>query len=178
MIRATNLSGLILLALLAILAPASTSAHAHYVSSDPAEGSTVASAPASVTINFSQLVDASKSRITVTNASGATVSTGAATAVANDGKAMQVALAPNLGPGTYTVAWENVSAEDGEADSGDFTFTVGTSGTPQASAAPAQQLPNTGRDSTLPLLITLAGLLAVAGVTLRGWALQSARHEG
>ncbi len=56
-------------------------------------------------------------------------------------KRVTVSLAPNVPSGIYTVGWTSRSAEDGEADQGQFSFTIatGAAGTPLASpvASPA-----------------------------------------
>lgn len=151
------------------------SAHSELIRSEPADGATVATAPQQVTIEFSQLLDPAQSSITVVDAAGATVSNGQAQVPANNGKALRVALKPNLGPGVYTVQWKNFSLEDGEAFNDSFTFTVG-SAQPAASGAAsgqaptgASQLPATGAATSAPLI----GVGALA-LMLIGWALRTA----
>lgn len=146
---------------------ASAAAHARYVRSVPAAGAQVSSAPAQVTAYFAETLDMAGSSLTVTNAAGATVSQGAATQLSSDVKAMQIALQPNLAPGTYTVHWTTKSAEDGDVANGSFTFTVmgaPATTTVNSSTAPAgTMMPQTGAASdSLPALAACAGLLLLA----------------
>lgn len=141
------------------------SAHAELVRSEPAAGSSVAAAPGQVTVYYSEEIDATKSTITVIDASGATVSQGAATPVDGDPKAMKVALQSGLADGAYTVQWTNTSI-DGHSEEGNFSFTVGA--TAADPAEPVAQLPNTGATITSPVVILLVALgLGLAGLGLR-----------
>jgi len=123
-------------------------AHAHYASSTPAPGQTLASSPAAVLITFDSELGAGSTG-SVTNASGGTVSTGAAIN-ANDRTKLSIALQASLPNGVYKVSWHSVSADDGDELDGTFFFGVGV---PAPSTATA---PNTA----------LANLLVVAGIAL------------
>jgi LPXTG-motif cell wall-anchored protein len=157
---------------------ATAAAHARYVRSEPAQDAVVRAAPQRITIYFSQLLDIKSSSVTVVNASGTSVSQGAAQILATDAKAMQVAVQPNLAPGKYTVNWKNLSAEDGETEEGNFSFSIAAAGA-AAPAAPAQaaptssapvptQLPTTGGDQMAVVqLVMTGGALMFAGAVLR-----------
>lgn len=163
-----------------------TAAHASYVSSVPAADATLAAAPERVSITFSQLLDAAQSSITVVDATGATVSQGTAAVLASDGHVLEIALQPNLPPGRYTVQWKNLSAEDGETEEGEFSFTVAERGTAPATGdagtgtgtstqttggtgGALPQLPNTGlaTPAPTPALLALALVALVSGLALR-----------
>jgi methionine-rich copper-binding protein CopC len=108
-------------------------AHAHYASSTPAPGQTLAASPASVLITYDSELGAGSTG-TVTNASGATVSTGAAID-ANDRTKLTIALSPSLPNGVYKVSWHSVSADDGDELDGTFFFGVGVPA-PSTATAP------------------------------------------
>jgi len=99
-------------------------AHSHLQTSTPSAGQTVATSPASVVLNFDEDLDAAASTATVTNASGATVSTGASVD-ANVRTKMTVALGPALPNGVYKVSWHSVADDDKGVIDGTFFFGVG-----------------------------------------------------
>ncbi|MFE6228256.1 copper resistance protein CopC [Streptomyces sp. NPDC057854] len=121
--------------LLAGAAPAS--AHAALTGSDPKDGAVVATAPEQVGLTFSEQVAMSPDSIRVLDPSGRRADTGeiidlCSGAVVKYG----VALRAGLPDGTYTVAWQTVSA-DSHPIAGAFTFSIGA---PSATsvALPAQ----------------------------------------
>jgi copper transport protein len=135
-----------------LLLPARAEAHALLVRSDPAAGSSLARVPGAVDLTFSEAPDAAASTVQVLDTSGAAVSRGPARAAPGSPFRLTVALAPLLN-GVYTVRWKTVSADDGHASSGSFTFGVG----PSAYAASAGPAP------ALAVVSTSASPLVVAG---------------
>ncbi|MDI2131904.1 copper resistance CopC/CopD family protein [Yinghuangia seranimata] len=99
------------------------SAHASLDSTDPANGSTVPSAPSVVTMRFSEGVDAALGGVKVLDPTGKRVDTGSPEHGVGGPSTLRVKLQPGLGPGTYTVAWRVVS-EDSHPISGAFTFNI------------------------------------------------------
>ncbi|MGW1128609.1 copper resistance CopC/CopD family protein [Streptomyces sp. NPDC002526] len=120
----TALLGAVLGLLLAVAAPAS--AHAALTGSDPQDGAVVATAPTQVTLTFSEQVALGADSIRVLDPSGKRADTGAAPRDLHSGSTVKygVALRGGLGDGTYTVAWQAVSA-DSHPVSGAFTFSIG-----------------------------------------------------
>ncbi|WP_330239549.1 copper resistance CopC/CopD family protein [Streptomyces sp. NBC_00525] len=120
----TVLLGAVLGLLLATAAPAS--AHAALTGSDPQDGSVVATAPKEVTLTFSEQVAVGKDSIRVLDPSGERADTQADPLDLNSGSTVKygVALRDDLPEGTYTVAWQAVSA-DSHPVSGAFTFSIG-----------------------------------------------------
>src|SRR5205823_1598935 len=95
--------------------------------SDPADGATVATAPGVVKVWFSEGVRAvSDSNLKVVDSSGQQVDNKDSKVDTSDPdrKLMTVSLKPNLPAGTYTVQWATVSADDGDKDDGEFSFTI------------------------------------------------------
>ncbi|MFI8963192.1 copper resistance CopC/CopD family protein [Streptomyces sp. NPDC053493] len=110
-------------ALLATAGPAS--AHAALTGSDPQDGAVVATAPKEVNLTFSEQVAMSGDSIRVLDPAGKRVDTGEIRDLCSGSVVRYgVALLPGLPDGTYTVAWQTVSA-DSHPVSGAFTFSVG-----------------------------------------------------
>ena len=106
----------------AFLAAPPVEAHAFLDHASPAVGSTVQTAPASVTMWFTQQLEPAFTTATVTDASGNSVNSGAATVDVEDPTEMRVPLKP-LAPGIYSVAWHALSV-DTHTTQGHFTFEV------------------------------------------------------
>jgi copper transport protein len=106
--------------LLAGAGPAS--AHAALTGSDPQQGVVVAKAPTQVTLSFSEKVSTNDNSLRVLNPKGKRVDVGKPTNTSGTNYAVQVRS--GLPDGTYTVAWQVVSA-DSHPVAGAFTFSVG-----------------------------------------------------
>jgi len=168
------------------LATSMAGAHARYGSSTPAAGANVPSAPQTLSITFTELLDpAGPNTISVVGPNGAEATTGPAQIAGSDRHQLTAPLAAGLAPGLYTVRWKNLSAEDGENADGEFTFGIATAPPAQAQApaaaheegdehdadahaAPAA-LPRTGDAQTRDMtgLMLLGGALVAAGVAAR-----------
>ncbi|HTV90167.1 MAG TPA: copper resistance protein CopC [Stellaceae bacterium] len=105
-----------------VLAGSPARAHAFLDHAIPAVGSSVPTAPMTVTIWYTQDLEPAFSGIAVTDASGKQVTIGNAQVVAGHPDELQVRLQP-LPPGTYTVSWHVVSV-DTHPTQGKFTFEV------------------------------------------------------
>ncbi|GGW02450.1 hypothetical protein GCM10010230_35520 [Streptomyces narbonensis] len=121
--RLLILAAALLGTLLAGAAPAS--AHAALTGSDPRDGAVVATAPKEVNLTFSEQVAMSADSIRVLDPAGRRADTGeirdlCSGAVVRYG----VGLRAGLPDGTYTVAWQTVSA-DSHPIAGAFTFSIG-----------------------------------------------------
>jgi len=113
--------------LLGLLWPAVVRGHARLVRSEPTAGAVVRVPPALVRAWFSEELDPARSVINVRDARGALVGSGGVDLNDLDRRSM-VAKLKSLRPGTYTVAWQTVSALDGDLLRGRFRFTVASSG--------------------------------------------------
>ncbi|MET7621188.1 copper resistance protein CopC [Streptomyces sp. NPDC005408] len=123
LLAATVLIGTLFCALLAGASPAS--AHAALTGSNPKDGAVVATAPKDVTLTFSEQVAMGKDSIRVLEPSGKRADKAAVKDLGTGGKVTYgVDLLPGLPNGTYTVAWQAVSA-DSHPVSGAFTFSIG-----------------------------------------------------
>ncbi len=118
---------LVLAALLATLFTAASpaTAHAALTASDPTDGAVVATAPAQVTLSFSEQVAMGDDSIRVLDPQGKRVDTGELRDMCSGNTIRYgTALHTGLPNGTYTVAWQAVSA-DSHPISGAFTFSIG-----------------------------------------------------
>lgn len=167
------------------------SAHASYVSSDPAAGAVLATAPTQVTVHFAENVNplganGLPSSLTVflnpdlknTNYSdqdATQVSTGNGQVLASDSKTMTIPM-KGAGDGIYEVYWHTVSADDGHEDSGVFFFAVGTSiGQGVTVVTKTVTTPANSTSSGLPIWATI--LVGIVGLVLGGAAVAGMRRR-
>ena len=115
----------ILLAIVVALAAANAvSAHANLMRSDPPANSVQATAPAQVTITFTEPIEPGFSTITVLFEDGSKADRGDSLVSPADGTQLSVSLADSR-EGTYLVSWRVLSAVDGHVTAGSFVFSVG-----------------------------------------------------
>jgi methionine-rich copper-binding protein CopC len=98
-------------------------AHAHLKVEVPAHDAVVASAPTSLRLEFSEALELEFSGVTLSDASGKSVATGAAALAPDSNMVLLVPLSGRLAPGAYTVAWHALS-RDGHKTKGSYSFTV------------------------------------------------------
>jgi methionine-rich copper-binding protein CopC len=110
-------------ALLMLSSAGSAFAHADLQSSVPAENATVKTAPTEVTIEFSEELNPTLSKIVVQDAKGQHVDKADSHVGSDDPKHLSVDLTP-LKAGVYKVIWTSVAADDGHKVSGSFKFTI------------------------------------------------------
>lgn len=167
-LRAVATVGVALIGLvMLVFAAPHASAHNTLVSSDPADGSTVGSAPAAITLVFNEPAQALGSEVLVTDPNGATVSDGPVELV--NASVIQP-LTGELPAGVYSVTWRVTSA-DGHPIDGTLTFTAesattagvdpGPSATPEttAQATPEPESPEgtvSATESATPITAEIA----------------------
>ena len=121
--RVRTLVLLLLAAACALLAGAGpASAHAAVTGSDPGQGAVVDKAPARITLTFSEQVALSDDSLRVLDPEGKRVDTAEPANVS--GTTYAVPLHSGLPDGTYTVAYQVVSA-DSHPVAGAYTFSIG-----------------------------------------------------
>ncbi|KHK96964.1 hypothetical protein LK09_14020 [Microbacterium mangrovi] len=142
------------------------SAHDQLISTNPADGSTLATLPAQVTLTFGELVLNTNggTQVKVTDSTGKTINAGP-TVVKDNVVSQGVAGGAS---GTVTVLWRVVS-EDGHPVSGQFSFTVQgagatiapvPTGTPSPTPAPAPA------STSSPVLWVIGGIVLVVVVVI------------
>jgi len=117
----------LVMAQMALAVPMIAQAHAEYDHSDPAAGATVATAPATVTVVFTEELVSPGSSLEVRDSTNTRVDAGnSQVANVNPKNTMTIGLKPGLAPGVYTVTWTTVDADDRDTNhSGTFSFGVG-----------------------------------------------------
>ena len=113
------------------MAPASASAHAQLEGTTPDRGARLQRAPAEVTLQFNEAVEASFGALRVYDNRGREMQSGAPRHPGGDSDRVAVSLKPSLAPGGYTVTYRVISA-DSHPVSGGFVFAVGDGGAPSA----------------------------------------------
>ena len=160
------------------------SAHASLLSSDPADGAALSSAPAAVTLRFDedielarsggQLIDGHGRLLADTTASAPLRLTVASGANGDSPSQSLVIKLPSLEPGAYQLKWRAVAADDLHVTSGVVVFGVGRSAGP--SAAVSNPWPK-----AINVAATSLQLLAVAsliGTLALSWLLVPATRAG
>ena len=120
------------------LTTAPASAHAAYVSSSPAFAAVLDSAPEQIELRFTQQLfrreGANAIRLERAD-DGAEIALGEIAINNIDRARMRAALLGPLAPGRYLVAWQNLSADDGDMDQGSYPFYIGRPPTAEEEAA-------------------------------------------
>ncbi len=167
----------IVLAGLTLVGPATPLVHAHsqLVTSIPAAGEVVPTAPASIRLVFSEAIESAYSKIDVLDPLGKTLAAGIGAPDPSDPYSL-VAPLPPLAAGIYTVEWRALSAADGHKTSGFFTFGVGdVTPPPVGSTDGGSGSIHAGHDATTAFLETESrivgdlGLLLAFGLPVIGW---------
>jgi methionine-rich copper-binding protein CopC len=118
--------------LLAFAAAAPVLGHAELDTSDPKDGAVLDTPPTTITLTFTEGLDASKSSFRVV-LDGTDVATGKPD---ENGSEVMQATGLDLAPGDYVIRWTS-AAEDGHLERGRLTFTVAEPTPPPASPTPA-----------------------------------------
>ncbi len=165
--RAIRIAVAATIAVIAVLVPAGVAfAHANLLSSDPASGATLQTAPTQLTLNYSEEPDPQLSQVELLNSSGAKVATGTPTL---QGQAtLVVPITGDIADGVYTVSWSAVSVDDGHTTADSFSFGVGVKTVTPPAAGPA---PTASGPTVLGLAakaLLYAGLMLVVAVAVVG----------
>ncbi|MGW0865598.1 copper resistance CopC/CopD family protein [Streptomyces sp. NPDC002611] len=160
--RVRTLVLLLLAAACALLAGAGpASAHAAVTGSDPGQGAVVQEPPARISLTFSEQVALSDDSLRVLDPDGKRVDTAEPSNVS--GTTYAVGLKPGLPDGTYTVAYQVVSA-DSHPVAGAYTFSIGAPS--KTSATVSQQATDDGLVGWLygfGRYVSYAGFIVMAG---------------
>ncbi|MDV9170703.1 copper resistance protein CopC [Streptomyces sp. W16] len=113
------------------------SAHAALTGSDPSSGVVVNKAPTQVSLTFSEKVATNADSLRVLNPKGKRVDVGKPSNIS--GTTYSVQIRSGLPDGTYTVAWQVVSA-DSHPVGGAFTFSIGSPSKTTVSASAEQDV--------------------------------------
>jgi copper transport protein len=153
--------------------PGTALAHALAQSSIPADGATLQTAPADVTITFGEQPDPALSTITVIDTAGRSWTAGPTAVVPDNPLQLRVPLKA-LPKGVYTVTWRTVSSVDGHLASGAFAFGVRVppgANPHRASTALGPAPPSAA--AVVARLVLYLGLVAVLGAVVLAVAMRA-----
>ncbi len=136
---------ILLTAALALLGAGPASAHSALVSADPADGSTLRTAPTAVTLTFNEDVKGQFSKVIVTDPEGRQVAEAATVA----GPVVSARLPAGLVDGRYRVVYSVVSA-DTHRIAGELHFTLATSGAPTSTSSTSSTATTSAPASSSP----------------------------
>jgi copper transport protein len=161
------------LALLALSAPPAL-AHSAFLGSSPQPGARLGEAPRQVTLSFTEALNERLSRAKLVFASDGRLVRGAVSVAS--GTRLVVRRGPPLRRGAYRVEWHTVSAEDGHALEGSFSFGVrapaagGEHDVQQSPLARQGWVRMLARGSLFSTLLVFCGVLLLTAVLGRGRA--------
>lgn len=112
----------IAVAVVTLLHPAITFAHAHLKAAEPADKAVLSTAPASIKLEFNEGIELKFSGVTLTGPGKAQIKTGDAVYASGKASVMEVPVPGPLSPGDYAVEW-HVLSKDGHKIKGSTTFT-------------------------------------------------------
>jgi methionine-rich copper-binding protein CopC len=140
------------------------------VKSQPEDGAVLAQSPEQLVAWFSEELETHSSTLQVLDAAGRQVDNGDSGVDLNDPNhaSLIVTLPASLPAGEYTAHWAVISAADGDATEGEFTFSVGQAAAAKTQAAAAQTTPGLAAAwSPIWIVAGLAALLLLGlGLTL------------
>jgi copper transport protein len=167
---ARRLVAVVALAGVAVFAGAGpASAHAELVSSDPANGATLETAPTEIRITFSEQPDPAVSGIFIYDSSGARLGDDIVGPPAAQGdRTLVFPITGELPKGVYTVSWTTTSVEDGHTTTNSFTFGVGVTPTGTSAAAPPPSTSGPTPLSVISKSLLYAGLMLLVAIAVVG----------
>ncbi|MEO5743314.1 MAG: copper resistance CopC family protein [Terracoccus sp.] len=138
---ATSLFSLVLVAVVALAFPSLASAHDVLQKTAPADGTTLATMPSTVSLQFAEPPLAIGTQVIVKGPDG-DVASGKPTI---EGNSVVQAVSPTAPAGGYTVTYR-VTSEDGHPVTGTFSFQAGSGpdGSTAAATPPTRTTPTTG----------------------------------
>ncbi|WP_144127056.1 copper resistance CopC/CopD family protein [Catellatospora sichuanensis] len=159
-IRTTALLVLVFVSALLLGFPQPANAHAHLVSTNPAEGAVLQTAPDRILFTFDEPVRAIPGGVQVYGPQGEPVEANPTVT----GTELRVVPSARLGDGTTVITWRVVS-DDGHPISGSLTFSVGAPTPVTApSSSDSSSIPQVPWTLTLARVVGYVGLLLAAGL--------------
>jgi copper transport protein len=172
---------LFLLLAVVLLRPSDAAAHANIVSSVPAPGATVATAPPELVLEFSEPLDPGFTQVRLLDSRGATVAPGPGAIDTARPTMLRLTLGP-LPQGVYTAIWRARSAVDGHVTEGNVPFGVGvavaaTALIPPPGAPDPALTPPPAFESAARWLALLTAALALGGLPFALFVWRPAFHR-
>ena len=147
-----------------LVLPSAASAHAYLIRTEPAASGVLDSPPSTVQLTYDEAVEPRFAIISVTDAAGHEVTTGAVRRSPANPDTLVVPLRPHLPEGWYLIYWRAISV-DGHPVQGAFTYAVG----PNPGPAPQFPVPKVSATATTPKLliarwVMFLSVMAAAGL--------------
>jgi len=139
---------IVLLAVVALAAPAAASAHAYLIKTFPSASTILDTPPPDVALTFDEAVEPRFAIISVTDKEGHQQATASPSRSPSNPDTLVVPLKPHLPEGWYLVYWRAISV-DGHPVQGAFTFAVG----PNPGPSPQFVIPHIASSATTPQLV-------------------------
>ncbi len=165
------LLGVVLVVALSLVVGSAGQARAHsdLVSSEPAAGAVLETAPSRIVLTFVEQVDPTTSTVSLFDPQARPVAVGPVAAAPGSDARLVVDLTVPLGEGTHTVTW-SVSSADAHPVGGRFQFSVGR----VSETVPVDVVtPGAESDRGVSVLLWVARLTGFAGLVLGPGALLS-----
>jgi copper transport protein len=161
-------TALIIAVTLALLLALPAAAHANLVSSTPAAGASLDAAPTSVTLEFSEELDAGFSRVQLFGGQNQVVEPGPGQVDAAAPRTLRL-IVPDLPKGSYTAVFRVRSAVDGHVTEGSVPFGVGVAAAsgslvPPPGAPDPATIPPPPVDTIARWLNLMAAAIALGGL--------------
>jgi copper transport protein len=147
----------------ALALPAAASAHAYLIRTVPAASGVLESPPATVQLTYDEAVEPRFAIISVTDAAGRQVTTGAVKRSPANPDTLVVPLRPHLPEGWYLIYWRAISV-DGHPVQGAFTYAVG----PNPGPAPQFPVPKVSATAKTPKLLIARWVMFLSVMTAIG----------
>lgn len=144
--RRRTLLATVILAL--FIFPSVALAHAELEKATPKDGATVEGTPVQIVGTYSEAMDPKGSSLRLLDAGGTAIAKGGVDP--DDDKRMSITDIPELAPGAYTVKSTTKSAEDGDIDRKEWSFTVVAAPTPSPSPTPTPTSPPSATPAASP----------------------------
>jgi copper resistance protein C len=129
-----------------LLMPSLVLAHAELETPTPKDKATVEGTPTEIAGTYSEEMNPDGSSLTLLGPDGSQVAKGGVDPA--DDKRMVITDLPELAPGAYTVKSTTKSAEDGDIDRKEWTFTVEVAPSPSPSLSPTAAAPTVAPSAT------------------------------
>ncbi|HEX4430753.1 MAG TPA: copper resistance protein CopC [Frankiaceae bacterium] len=167
---ARGLATLALAPAILLLLASPANAHAGFVSSDPAAGTILPAAPRSVSVRFTEVIDAAQSELAIAGPDQRRLTGVATRRDPRDATRLTATLPTGLARGTYTVRWRVLSV-DGHPVSSGFRFAIGAPSAALTTVSGSGDTPTAlggiGRGLGDAGLLSLLGLCAFAPLVVR-----------
>ncbi|MDP9467224.1 MAG: copper resistance protein CopC, partial [Chloroflexota bacterium] len=149
-----------------VMMPSGVAAHAELVTSNPAANASLLESPKSISMTFSEAIDATTTSILLLDDRQRAVDGLGEVSVDASGLVATVSVPP-LDPGVYTVSYRVTSAVDGHVSAGIWAFLVDPTGAqPPPTVAPESTSPSADAITITARWLALAAGLAVLGLAL------------